>query len=167
MYFWSELETPLGVLTVVASRGGLTQVLLPEQPAPLLVGLSLSPQSRQMAPYCEQLQAYFAGTLQRFDLPLVLDCTPFQRQVYAALQEIPFGETRAYRQVADALGRPKSSRAVGAANGKNPLPIVIPCHRVIAADGSLGGYSGGLAVKRWLLAHEQQASIDRPGELFQ
>ena len=89
-----------------------------------------------------------------FDLPLDIYGTPFQQSVWTLLQDIPYGETRSYAQIAAALGRPKAVRAVGQANGANPLPIIIPCHRVIQTDGSLGGYGGGLAIKRALLALE-------------
>lgn len=102
-----------------------------------------------------QLAAYLEGRLQRFDLPLRPLGTEFQRRAWAALQTIPYGATWSYGEQAAALGAPKASRAVGAANGRNPLPIVIPCHRVIGGDGSLTGFGGGLAVKRWLLALER------------
>jgi len=102
----------------------------------------------------EQLDAYFAGKLETFDLVLDPHGTPFQRRVWEALLEIPFGETMSYSQLARRLGDPKLVRAVGLANGRNPISIVIPCHRVIGADGSLVGYGGGLERKRWLLEHE-------------
>ncbi|WP_301964892.1 methylated-DNA--[protein]-cysteine S-methyltransferase [uncultured Desulfovibrio sp.] len=102
----------------------------------------------------EQLAAYFAGRLRRFDLPLAPRGTPFQLRVWRALQDIPYGRTCSYSELAAAVGDPRACRAVGRANGRNPLMIVIPCHRVIAAGGGLGGYSGGLAVKRFLLRLE-------------
>jgi methylated-DNA-[protein]-cysteine S-methyltransferase len=101
-----------------------------------------------------QLEQYFAGTRRDFDLPLAPVGTEFQLAAWAALQAIPFGQTRSYQQQAQAIGRPKAMRAIGAANGKNPLPIVVPCHRVIGKDGSLVGFGGGLSCKQWLLAHE-------------
>lgn len=103
-----------------------------------------------------QLKAYFAGELKQFDLPLAPRGTDFQLKVWAALREIPYGETRSYGQLALQLGMPTGSRAVGAANGRNPLPIVVPCHRVIGADGSLTGFYGGLRLKQELLGLEQQ-----------
>jgi methylated-DNA-[protein]-cysteine S-methyltransferase len=103
-----------------------------------------------------QLAAYFAGELTTFDLPLAAPGTAFQRRVWQALVEIPFGEARSYGEVARAIGHPTASRAVGAANGKNPLAIVVPCHRVIGAGGQLTGYAGGLPIKRWLLDHERR-----------
>lgn len=98
-----------------------------------------------------QFREYFAGQRRRFDLPLDPQGTDFQRKVWKALEAIPYGETRNYREVAEAVGTPRAVRAVGAANGRNPLPIVVPCHRVIGADGKLVGYAGGLPVKRILL----------------
>lgn len=107
-----------------------------------------------------QLDEYFAGTRQTFDIPLRLHGTPFQQQVWAALREIPYGETRSYKDIALAVGRPKACRAVGMANNRNPIFIIVPCHRVIGADGSLVGYGGGLDMKRALLdlekAHRQK-----------
>ena len=99
----------------------------------------------------DQLNEYFEGERQQFDLKMKPSGTPFQLSVLAALQQIPFGQTTSYRNIAESIGRPKAVRAVGAANGRNPLPIVIPCHRVIGADGSLTGFGGGLAAKSFLL----------------
>jgi len=103
-----------------------------------------------------QLQAYFRGALTRFDLKLAPEGTPFQLAVWRALREIPYGETRSYGELARAIGRPSASRAVGAANGANPLPIVVPCHRVIGSSGSLTGFGGGLETKAALLALERR-----------
>ena len=101
-----------------------------------------------------QLAAYFAGELTAFDLPLAPQGTPFQRRVWDALLEIPYGATTSYGALARRLGDPRATRAVGAANGRNPLSIVVPCHRVVGADGALTGFGGGIERKRWLLAHE-------------
>lgn len=106
-----------------------------------------------------QLDEYFAGTRRVFDLPLRLDGTEFQRRVWHALLEIPYGQTRAYGQQARGLGVPDAARAVGAANGQNPISIIVPCHRVIGANGALTGYGGGIERKRWLLAHEAAQRI--------
>ena len=108
-----------------------------------------------------QLEEYFAGTRTTFDLPLDLHGTTFQRAAWQALAEIPYGETRTYAEQAARLGRPAAARAVGAANGRNPLSIVLPCHRVIGSDGALRGFAGGLDVKAALLAFEQSAKHDR------
>ena len=109
----------------------------------------------------EQLDAYFAGELEAFDLPLALDGTPFQLRVWEELARIPFAETISYKELALRLGGLKLVRAVGLANGRNPVSIVIPCHRVIGADGSLVGYGGGLERKRWLIEHEAVAAGSR------
>jgi methylated-DNA-[protein]-cysteine S-methyltransferase len=101
-----------------------------------------------------QLQDYFAGALRKFDLPLSLEGTDFQKRVWAGLLEIPFGETVSYGELARSVGRPSASRAVGMANGRNPIAVIVPCHRVIGASGSLVGYGGGLDRKVWLLQHE-------------
>ncbi len=105
-----------------------------------------------------QLRGYFAGELTRFDLPLRLAGTAFQNKVWSALCEIPFGTTISYGALASRIGQPTASRAVGGANGANPLPIVVPCHRVIGSDNSLTGFGGGVEIKRFLLAHEQTVS---------
>ena len=117
---------------------------------------------RRSAEAVEQLKAYFAGELTNFDLPLVLTGTAFQRRVWWALADIPYGRTESYGSVATRVGNPKASRAVGMANNKNPIPIVLPCHRVIGANGQLVGYGGGLWMKEWLLRHEQ-AVAERGG----
>jgi methylated-DNA-[protein]-cysteine S-methyltransferase len=106
----------------------------------------------------EQLDAYFAGELERFDVPMALDGTPFQLRVWEQLTKIPFGDTISYSELARRLEDPKLVRAVGLANGRNPISIIVPCHRVIGADGSLVGYGGGLERKQWLLEHEAVAS---------
>ncbi|MET0581056.1 MAG: methylated-DNA--[protein]-cysteine S-methyltransferase [Pseudoxanthomonas sp.] len=111
-----------------------------------------------------QLQEYFAGTRTRFDLPLAPQGTPFQTEVWRTLATIPYGQTISYAQLAQRVGKPTAMRAVGAANGRNPLPIVLPCHRVIGADGSLTGFGGGLPTKRFLL--ELEGALARPGDLF-
>ncbi|MGI6707153.1 MAG: methylated-DNA--[protein]-cysteine S-methyltransferase [Clostridia bacterium] len=107
-------------------------------------------------PAAQQLHEYFAGIRKTFNLPLDILGTPFQRRVWKALQAIPYGETCSYRDIGIRIGCPKGARAVGGANGANPIPIIIPCHRVIAADGSLGGYGGGLDIKKTLLALERK-----------
>ena len=108
-----------------------------------------------------QLRAYFAGQLQEFDLPLAPAGTEFQLSVWTRLRAIPFGQTTTYGAIAHAIGRPDAVRAVGAANGANPLPVVVPCHRVIGKSGSLTGFGGGLPVKRWLLDHEARVAGSR------
>jgi methylated-DNA-[protein]-cysteine S-methyltransferase len=142
------LETPMGTLWLAAGEEGLEHVSFRELP-----------QERSPSPLLDdaraQLSAYFAGELDRFDLPLAPAGTEFQRQVWAEVARIPYGGTSTYSAVAAAVGRPSACRAVGAANGRNPLPIVVPCHRVVGAAGSLTGYGGGLERKRALLDLER------------
>jgi methylated-DNA-[protein]-cysteine S-methyltransferase len=143
------LDTPIGPLGLVASENALQAVLFD--------GGRLRPQGRSpvLEGAARQLEAYFDGELVTFDLPLELDGTDFQRRCWLALASIPYGQTVSYGEQARRLGLGgDAARAVGAANGRNPLPIVLPCHRVIGADGSLTGFGGGLHVKRFLLEHE-------------
>jgi methylated-DNA-[protein]-cysteine S-methyltransferase len=114
-----------------------------------------------LAETAAQLRAYFGGELTAFDLPLAPTGTGFQRLVWTALQAIPFAVTRTYGELAHSIGRPSASRAVGTANSKNPISIIVPCHRVIGANGALTGYAGGMDAKRWLLDHENRYSISR------
>jgi methylated-DNA-[protein]-cysteine S-methyltransferase len=138
---------PFGPLTLVADGDALAAVHLDGDPA-------LPPPRGVLARVARQLDEYFARRRASFDVPLAAPGTDFQRAVWAALSAIPFGETRSYVDIARAVGRPTASRAVGAANGQNPIAIIVPCHRVIGASGALTGYAGGLERKRWLLAHE-------------
>jgi|SRR6185437_14567318 len=151
--FQLSLDTPIGPLRLLAGESALSAILFPEQATPDAARDGAGHPVLQRAR--AQLADYFAGRLQRFDLPLAPQGTAFQREVWRALAAIPFGGTCSYADIARRLGRPTSSRAVGASNGRNPLPIVVPCHRVIGADGSLTGYAGGLASKEWLLRHER------------
>ena len=150
--------SPVGMLTLVASDAGLVAVLW-EDDDPARVRLPVTaarpdhPVLRQAA---TQLADYFAGARQHFDVPLDMRGTAFQQRVWAALLAIPFGETRSYGAIASAIGQPTASRAVGAANGRNPLSILAPCHRVVGSNGALTGFAGGLAAKTWLLNHERQ-----------
>ena len=153
-----EISTPVGRLRLAGDETGLRSISFQNRFPP--AAPAESPLSTE-APFREaiaQLEAYFAGALRRFDLPLAPEGTPFQREVWSALTAIPYGETVSYGELARRLGRPAASRAVGAANGQNPIPIVIPCHRVIGADGSLTGFGGGLAIKRRLLDLEAGVS---------
>lgn len=146
-------DSPLGPLLLVANDHGLVRVQLQEhRPWPIAPDWHCQP-SRFDAARC-QLDAYFAGTLARFTLPLAAEGTPFQQAVWQALQTIPLGETRSYTDIAHAIGKPRAVRAVGAANGANPLAIIVPCHRVIGRSGALTGYAGGVPQKAWLLGHE-------------
>jgi len=149
-----RIDTPIGPLLLTANAAGtaLARVSFGGQPAPGGAPADTPLLRRAGA----QLQEYFAGTRRAFDLPLDPSGTPFQQRCWAALRAIPYGQTRTYGQVAARLGAPKACRAVGMANHRNPLPIVVPCHRVVGADGSLTGYAGGLDVKRFLLELEQR-----------
>ncbi|MCB1554903.1 MAG: methylated-DNA--[protein]-cysteine S-methyltransferase [Xanthomonadales bacterium] len=154
--YWHEvLESPLGPLVLVATRDGLDAIRFARNGQPDLPADSMHAPGR-LAGYVQQLQEYFAGTREAFELPLAPRGTAFQLLAWRALGSIPFGETRSYADQARAIGRPKAVRAVGAANGANPIPIVIPCHRVIGSDGSLTGFGGGLDAKRWLLGFESR-----------
>lgn len=153
------IDSPYGPLTLVAEDGVLCGLYMTDQrhrPAQETFG---EPRGGAFAEAVEQLDAYFAGRRREFTLPLRLTGTPFQRRVWEQLRAIPYGETRTYGELAHALGNPQASRAVGLANGKNPIGIIVPCHRVIGANGSLTGYGGGLARKRRLLDLEQGAGL--------
>jgi methylated-DNA-[protein]-cysteine S-methyltransferase len=146
--------SPLGVLRLLASEDGLVGVYWPgHKPAPKLACAERH-STPVLAQTAKQLDAYFAGVREIFDLPLAPRGTPFQHAVWRALAQIPFGETRSYSDIAKAVGRASAVRAVAAANARNPLSIIVPCHRVIGKDGTLSGYAGGIETKRWLLAHE-------------
>jgi methylated-DNA-[protein]-cysteine S-methyltransferase len=170
---YATLETPIGLLQFFGGEAGLMTVALPNEgpPAPearvrRLLGdnVEIVEDPAALTAVLAQFEAYFRGELRAFDLPLDPRGTPFQRQVWAAVARVPYGETRAYGEIAAAIGKPAAVRAVGLANGANPLPIVIPCHRVIGANGSLTGYGGGLEAKRRLLALErgQPALLTHP-----
>lgn len=149
------LRSPVGKLLIAADPAGLRHIRFDSEQRPAAPPSGWRHDPASLAPVVEQLEAYFAGKRRRFDLELAAEGTEFQLRVWAALLEIPYGETASYRDIAERLGDPAAVRAVGAANGSNPLPIVVPCHRVIGSDGSLVGYGGGLDVKRRLLALEQ------------
>ncbi len=150
------MPSPLGPLTLVARGEALAAVLWPgDDPARVPIGPTAdAPDDPLLTAAAGQIAAYLAGARRGFDLPVDPVGTPFQQAVWAALVRIPYGETRSYAALAAAIGRPEAVRAVGAANGRNPLSIICPCHRVVGAGGSLTGFAGGLAAKRWLLALE-------------
>ncbi len=154
--FFKTMPSPVGRLTLVAGDKGLMAILW-ENDDPLRVRLgevTERPDHPVLLKTERQLGEYFAGTREVFDIDLDFVGTDFQKQVWAALLRIPFGQTRTYAQIADEIGNPKSVRAVGAANGKNPISIIAPCHRVIGSNGSLTGFAGGLEAKRALLSLE-------------
>jgi len=151
---WTQLETPIGTLLVAGDDAGLECIRFPVDNQPAKPQPGWIRDDRALHAARVQLRAYFEGDLRSFDLPLSPQGTAFQHEVWALLAEIPYGTTVSYGALAHRLGKPGSARAVGHANGRNPLPIVLPCHRVVGTDGSLTGFGGGLAVKRWLLRHE-------------
>lgn len=161
--YTSITDSPIGPLTLVASDTGLQAVLWPEDPEGRVRFASTPTEASQhpvLARTAEQLAEYFAAARTSFDIPLDLRGTDFQISAWEALAEIPYGETASYGDQAQRMGKPKAARAVGAANGKNPVSIVLPCHRVVGANGALTGFAGGLDAKRFLLNHEAgQASL--------
>ena len=143
------VDSPLGMLTLVSDEGVLAGLYMVEQRH--RPDLDLPRDDEALPELREQLADYWARELKEFDVPLAMVGTPFQRQVWAGLRTIPYGETWSYGELAAAIGRPGASRAVGLANGRNPVSVVVPCHRVVGSGGSLTGYGGGLERKKWLL----------------
>ena len=148
-HYWDLIDSPIGPLCAIVDGGNaLTELRLGGTPA------EGDRSTARLDAVRRQLGEYFDGHRRRFDLPLRPKGTAFQSRVWQALMSIPYGELLSYRGIAERIGKPAATRAVGRANGANPIPIVIPCHRVVASDGSLGGYSGGVGVKARLLALE-------------
>ena len=150
---FTEVESPLGPLLLTAAGAGLTGLWVNRE-HPVGAGWR-----RDRGPFdavVTQVAEYLAGERRAFDVPLAPRATPFQRLVWDELVRIPFGTRTTYREVAARIGRPTAIRAMGHANGANPISIIVPCHRVVGSDGSLTGYGGGLAAKRWLLDHEER-----------
>lgn len=150
------VESPVGTLTLVSANGALTGLYMHQQRHRPLAETFGGPDPTPFAEVIKQLKEYFAGQRTEFDVPVTLGGTPFQRIVWAALRDIPYGETVHYGQLAERIGRPGAARAVGLANGRNPICIIVPCHRVVGATGALTGYGGGLERKRHLLDFEQR-----------
>lgn len=171
------IHTPIGALQLIAQGGFLTNIHwegtytipqetlrqepFPQKQNPAQAQETTLDSEALLATAAQQILEYFAGQRRAFTLPLNPDGTPFQQRVWQALQEIPYGHVISYKQLAQRIGQPTALRAVGGANHRNPLPIVIPCHRVIAADGSLGGFGGGLEIKRALLELESGSLFAR------
>lgn len=143
------LESPIGQIKIVGNETHITEVVFVDEK-----GEDSANIPSHVSACREQLLAYFKGSLKSFDLPLAPAGTDFQKEVWMKLQEIPFGKSQSYKAIAQQLGDVKKIRAAASANGKNPIAIIIPCHRVIGSDGSLTGYAGGLERKEWLLKHE-------------
>ncbi len=146
-------DSPLGMIELRENGGCLTDLNFRQKPADFPM-----PITPVLSACATQLEEYFAGKRTAFDLPLAPEGTIFQREVWDILLTIPFGRTMSYGEIARKIGRPSAVRAVGAANGANPVSIIVPCHRIIGADGSLTGYGGGLGRKKWLLEHERRCS---------
>ena len=154
-----HIDSPIGRLLLTCDDGALTGLYTEPEQARRATGASaLDASAAPLAAAARQLAEYFAGSRREFDLALRLDGTVFQTRVWRELTRIPYGRTWSYGDLAKRIGKPNAPRAVGLANGRNPISIVVPCHRVIGADGSLTGYGGGLPRKRWLLAHEAMHS---------
>ena len=158
-YHSKTIWSPVGELTLVADQRGLAAILWEnDRPDRVRLGaLNEKPDHPILVETERQLGEYFAGTRRSFDVPLSFAGTDFQKRVWAALLAIPFGETRSYGEIADQLGAPGASRAVGAANGRNPISIIAPCHRVVGSTGKLTGFAGGLEAKAFLLDLERAA----------
>ena len=159
--WYTDIDSPVGRLKLVASKRGLLTIAWQGETAPRKPpnGMVENPRQPILKRAARQIAEYFAGKRTGFDLPLDLRGSPFQIAVWRSLGEIPYGTTLSYSQQAALIGRPRAARAVGRANGRNPAPIVLPCHRVVGADGSLTGFGGGLARKFYLLRHE--GALDR------
>lgn len=153
---YTYIESPIGTLLLAADAEGLQQILFSTDGRQARPDSAWQEDASALAEVVRQLRAYFAGELETFDLSVAPQGTPFQQRVWSELQKIPYGETISYGELARRIGNPKASRAVGLANGSNPISIVIPCHRVIGSDGKLTGYGGGLPIKEKLLALEKR-----------
>ena len=152
---YDYLETPIGRLLLVADEHGLCHIDFPRFDQEARIAHDWRRDRRRLGGAIEQLEAYFEGRLHAFDVALAARGTTFRKSVWDELMRIPYGETISYGELARRIGDPAASRAVGAANGANPLPIIVPCHRVIGSTGKLTGFGGGLPTKQWLLAHER------------
>ena len=168
MNSYAYLESPIGRLLLTADEAALTAIYLDpaRAPSPEERGWTADANTAPLLQAVRQLEEYFEGGRREFELPMRPAGTDFQRRVWSALAEIRYGETWSYGRLATRIGNPNASRAVGLANGRNPIPIILPCHRVIGADGSLTGYGGGLERKSWLLEHEGVCSGRPARSLF-
>lgn len=159
---FSYAETPIGDLLVASNEeGALAEIRFAHNGRPADAPKSWNRNDRVLTSVVAQLRAYFAGELRDFDVSLAFSGTEFQERVWGRLRGIPYGQTTTYGAIARAIGHPDAVRAVGAANGANPIPIVVPCHRVIGSNGALTGFGGGINVKRWLLDHEARVAGQR------
>jgi methylated-DNA-[protein]-cysteine S-methyltransferase len=153
---YTTCDSPLGELLLLGDDRALHGLYMQDGPRPKMVAPTWERAAAPFARALEQLGEYFAGERLCFELPLLMSGTPFERRVWEALREIPYGSTVSYGELAHRIGRPSAPRAVGLANGRNPISVIVPCHRVVGANGSLTGYGGGLQRKRMLLALERR-----------
>lgn len=155
---YTTVESPIGELLLLGDEQALHGLYMQDGRRPTRIAPSWEPSAEPFAAVRGQLGEYFDGRRTTFDVPLVMDGSPFERRVWHALQEIPYGETVSYGEIAQRVGQPSAARAVGLANGRNPIAVIVPCHRVIGANGTLTGYGGGLERKRLLLELENGQS---------
>ena len=160
MKHYCYCNSPIGRMLLAGMDGVLTELYFPLSAERLQIPTEWQDDATPFAETLLQLRQYFAGKRREFDLPIAPQGTPFQERVWQELLKIPYGETASYGSIAQRIGNPKACRAVGMANRKNPIPIIIPCHRIIGKDGSLTGFGGGLSVKKHLLDLEQQSLVD-------
>jgi len=151
---WTRIPSPIGDLILVGEAGTLREIRFTAGSRPQSAPADADEDPGPFEAVARQLREYFAGERREFDVPLALEGTPFQRRVWDALLDVGYGRTATYADIARAIGQPKAVRAVGLANGRNPIPIIVPCHRIIGSDGTLTGYGGGLPIKRKLLELE-------------
>jgi len=156
--YFATTASPIGELRLFSNEAALTAIAMEPQFHASPSEATRAPELGVLRETAQQLAAYFAGELTSFDLPLAAAGTSFQRRVWEALCEVPFGATQTYTEIAQRVGAPRAARAVGAANGRNPIAIVVPCHRIVGARGALVGYAGGLEHKGFLLEHERKIS---------
>ena len=156
MIYYQYMKSPVGKLLVAGNNNGLHLISFPKGKKRYFPEAHWVENQKPLQEVLHQLEAYFAGKLKAFSLDICLNVTPFQEKVLTALRQVPYGETVSYGELAKNIGSPKASRAVGQANARNPIPIVIPCHRVIGSSGKLTGFGGGIAVKQSLLDLEKQ-----------
>lgn len=159
MIRYCYMNSPIGRLLLVRNDRGVEQIGFQDGPRPLKLSPAWIEDAGALADVRRELEEYCAGQRREFTVPLALAGTPFQLRVWNALLEIPYGETISYGELAARIGQPTASRAVGLANGANPIPVIVPCHRVIGSNGSLTGYGGGLPIKQRLLALERQPQL--------
>lgn len=162
MIHYTSIDTPIGKILIAKTEKGICRIGLPSDDeesftnwtATQFPNENVIKNLKALDNEINQLEKYFTGKLKKFSLPLDLQSSPFYKKVLMVVKNIPYGKTASYKQIAYRIDNPKAARAVGNANANNPIPIIIPCHRVVASNGSLGGYGGGLTMKRWLLEHE-------------